>query len=141
MPTYFRTDQARIQVAVVGVTLDSVSWDKMEGGDNEAPSTPKLLGGMANQIEMGGLPKRSVLTVERTWSDTLIAVYKALDNGSGQLRATASYTVLDASGNPVSGSTISYTGVLLKTERPNYDSESNAPAMLKLTLGLNGPIT
>jgi hypothetical protein len=141
MPQYFRTDQARIQVSIAGVSLDNVSWDKMEGGDNVAPSTNYPPGGMQPSVELGGVPKRNPVTVERIWSDTLIAAYKAMDNGAGKLPVTASYTVLDRNGNPVPGSTISYTGVLLETARPNYDSSSSSEAMLKITVGLNGPIT
>lgn len=138
---YYRTDQSRIQVSVAGITLDSVSWDKLDGGDNVAPSTQHLPGGMQPPVELGGVPKRNPLTIERAWSDTLIAAYKALDNGAGKLPVTASYTVLDANGNPVPGATITYTGVLLETARPGYDSSSNSEAMLKLTVGLNGPVS
>lgn len=140
MPQYFRTDQARIQVNVTGVPLDNVSWDVMQGGDNVAPSTNYPPGGMQPSVELGGIPKRNPLTVERIWSDTLISAYKALDAGAGKLPVTASYTVLDHNGTPVAGSTITYTGVLLEAARPDYDSSSSGEAKLKLTIGLNGPI-
>jgi len=141
MPTYYRSDQGRIQVSVTGVPLDNVSWDVMQGGDNVAPSTNYLPGGMQPPVELGGMPRRNPMTVERLWSDALIQVYKQLDSGAGRLATTASYTVLDASGNPVPGSTITYTGVLLEAARPDYDSSSNSEAKLRLTIGLNGPIT
>lgn len=140
MPTLYRSDQARIQVSVAGVQLDNLSWDKMDGGDNVAPSTSHLPGGMQPQVELGGFPRRSTMTVERAWSDMLIGAYKQLDNGSGRLRATVTYTVLDANANPVPSSTLTYTGVLLETRRPGYDSSSNSAAMLQLTIGLDGPI-
>jgi len=140
MPTYYRTDMARIQVSVQGITLDNVSWDVMQGGDNVAPSTNYPPGGMQPSVELGGVPKRNQMTVERIWSDTLIAAYKAMDAGAGRLPTTISYTVLDGHGNPVPGSTISYTGILLEAARPDYDSSSSAEAKLKITVGLNGPI-
>jgi len=140
MPTYYRSDQARIQVRVTGIALDNVSWDVMQGGDNVAPSTNYPPGGMQPSVELGGTPRRNPLTVERIWSDTLVAAYKALDSGAGRLAATATYTVLDANGNPVPNSSITYTGVLLETARPDYDSTSSNEAKLRLTIGLNGPI-
>jgi len=140
MPTLYRSDQARIQVQVAGVQLDNVSWDKLDGGDNVAPSTQHLPGGMQPAIEMGGIARRNQMTVERAWSDLLIGAYRALDNGSGRLRTTVTYTVLDANANPVAGSTLTYTGVVLETRRPGYDSSSSSPAMLVLTIGLDGPI-
>jgi hypothetical protein len=38
---------------------------------------------------------------------------------------TASYTPLDANGNP-SGDTIVYTGIVKSVMRPNYDANANA---------------
>lgn len=141
IPTYYRSDQGRIQVQVAGVALDNTSWDTMAGGDNAATTSPYMPGGMQPVIELGGVPVRSDLTITRIWSDTLINVYKQLDNGVGNLTVTASYTVLDANKNPVANSTITYTGVLKSVARPDYDSSTTTAAKLTLTVGLNGPIT
>jgi hypothetical protein len=128
-------------VAVTGVTLDTISWDKLEGGDPTAETSNYLPGGMEPSIELGGLPKRSDLVVHRIWSDTLVAVYKQLDNGVGRLPGAVTYTVLDANRNPLPGSTISYTGILKAVARPGYDSSTSTEALLSLTFGLNGSIT
>lgn len=132
---------AAIHVTVEGVTIDNLSWDTMEGGDNSSDGTNYLPGGMAPSVELGGLPKRSDLTISRIWSDVLIGAFKALDNGCGKARVAASYTVLDANGNVVPDATITYTGILKGVARPNYESNSSAEAKLTLTVGLNGSIT
>lgn len=141
MPRFFRTDQAAIHVTVAGVTIDDNVWDTMEGGDRSSDGVNYLPGGMAPSVELGGLPKRSDLTISRIWSDTMIAAYKALDNGCGKAAVTASYTNLDANGTMVPNSTITYTGILKSVTRPNYDSNSSGEAKLTIVVGLNGQLS
>jgi hypothetical protein len=141
VPRLFRTDQAVIHVTVSGVTIDDLSWDVLDGGDNTAQSVNYNPGGMAPSVAMGGIPKRSPVKVSRVWSDTLISAYKALDNGTGHLAVTVSYTNLDANGNGVVGSTITYTGILDAVARPGYDSGTASEAKLELTVDCNGAIT
>lgn len=136
MATYYRTDNARIQVSVTGIVLDSVSWDMMDGGEIVAETTNYNPGGMEPAVELGGLSKRSDMTVERIWSDALIAVYKQLDNACGETAGSIGYTVL-AKGVTVPGSAVTYTGVLKGVARPGYNSSSSAEAKLVLTFGLN----
>ena len=135
-PVFYRSDQAAIHVTVAGVPLDNVVWDTMEGGDNVAEDVAYLPGGMAPQINLGGLPKRGDITVTRIWSDALVRVYKQLDQASGQAGVTVTYTVLDASGQST-GSSVTYTGVLKSVTRPNYDSNTSSEAKLQLVIGAN----
>lgn len=140
MPTYIASNQAAVFVTVAGVTIDSKSWSKMDGGDNSADANPMFPGGADPQVEMGGRPKRSPLVITRPWSDVLFAAYKALDNAVNA-DVTAVYQVLDGNFNAVPGETITYTGKLLATKRPGYDSEDSKAAMLEITVGTNGPIS
>lgn len=137
MPTYLRSDSARVQVTVSGVTLPSDSWSKMEGGDNVAETTQLNPGGMAPAVALGGLPKRSDMTVERPWSDALIGAFKALDQATGAATVTATYTNLDANKNPIPGSGVTYTGVLKQVTRPNYDASSSTAATLAIVFEAN----
>lgn len=139
MATYYRSDQAAIHLTVNGVSLDTTSWDSMEGGDNVAEETEHFPGGMRPQVPLGGQPKRSPLTVERKWSDVLIGIYKQLDE-SVNAEATASYVQLDLTG-AATGEVITYTGLLSSTTRPNYKAGTSEDAMLKVTLSLNGEIS
>lgn len=140
MPVFFRSDQAAIHVSVAGVPLDNVVWDTFEGGDNAAEDVSYLPGGMAPQINLGGLPKRSDIKVTRIWSDALVRAYKQLDQAVGRSTATVTYTVLDAAGAST-GEQVTYTGVLKMVTRPNYESNTSKEAMLELTIGANEVIS
>ena len=145
MPTYYRTDQSRIQVSYPNnpeIKLDTKSWDIMSGGDNKASSVNYLPGGMESPVALGGPAKRQQMTVQRLWSDTLIGAFKAMDNATGRAPVNLTYTVLDKNGQPVAGSTVTDTGVLDTVSRPDYDSDSGgSPARLQIIVDLNGAIT
>lgn len=145
MPTYYRSDQARIFVAFPAnpeIKLDSISWDVMQGGDTNAQSVNYLPGNMQPAVSMGGPVKRQPMTVERVWSDTLIAAFKAMDNATGRAPVNITYAVNDAKGNAVPSSSIAYTGVLDSVLRPDYDSNSGGTeARLKITVDLNRAIS
>lgn len=141
MPVLYRSDQAAVHLQVDGVALDNVVWDTMEGGDASSDGVNYLPGGMVPSVELGGIPKRSDLTLTRVWSDALWQVFKALDNACGRAGAKASYTQLDRSGQVVPGSTITYTGIVKSVARPNYDSNTSGEAKIQVVIGLNGSIT
>lgn len=137
---YLRSDQAEIHVEVTGVALDKESWDMMEGGDPVAEETVVFPGGMNPQVALGGLPKWSPVTVERTWSESLGADYKTLANAAGSAPCTVSYIMLNANKIPT-GQVYTYTGVLASCERPKYKSSESTDAYLKLTIGVNGQVS
>lgn len=141
MPTYFRSDTARVQVTVAGISLPSDSWSKMEGGENAAETSQLLPGGMAPAVALGGLAKRTDLTVHRPWSDVMAGAYKALDQAVGAATVTASYVVLDNNKQPVANASVTYTGILKSVTRPNYDSSSSTEALLQLVFECNEVIT
>lgn len=140
LPVFYRSDQASIAVTVAGLTIDNVSWDVLEGGDNTVEGLSILLGGMAPQRALGGIPKRSPVTVKRTWSDTLINVYKELDALSGQAAVTVSYTVLSAN-KTAAFAPITYTGILGTTTRPNYAAATSEQAFLQIMVDTDGEIS
>jgi len=136
---FYRSDQTAIGVTVQGVTIDNVSWDVLEGGENTVDDIMLLPGGMAPQIAKGGIPKRSPVTVKRLWSEALILKYKELDAVAGNAEVTVTYTVLTPQKTPAF-SPISYTGVLGTVSRPNYDATKSEPAYLTIMVGLNGEV-
>lgn len=141
MPLYFRSDTARIQVTVAGITMPADSWSKMDGGDNVAETSQLLPGGMAPAVALGGLAKRSDLTAERPWSDALVAIYKQLDQAAGSAEVSATYTVLGGDKKPIAGSSVTYTGILKSVARPGYDASQSQDAMLQIAVELNEDIT
>ncbi len=140
MPTYFRSDQAQINVFIQNVALDNESWGLMEGGDNVAEEATAFPGGMKPQVALGGFPKRSSLTISRPWSDALIGLYKAMDARVGLSKVTASYQVLNANKEPF-GTPITYTGVLTSAVRPNYKAGTSEEAHLQITVATDGEVS
>lgn len=140
MAKFYRSDQAVINLTVSGITLDTASWDSMEGGEPVAESVDVYPGGMAPQVALGGLPKWSELTIERLWSDVLIAQFKALSSVAGFAPITASYVVLEANKTP-SGTTITYTGVLKSVMRPGYKASESKEAFLQVKCDVNGQVS
>ena len=138
MPTYYRSDQAEIHVEITGIALDHESWDMMEGGDPVAEETVVFPGGQVPQVALGGLPKWSMVTVERAWSEALAGVYKQIANSAGSAPMTVSY--IQRSGGKPTGVVDTYTGVLTSAERPKYKASESTDAFLKLTMGCNGSV-
>lgn len=140
MPTIYRSDQKSIGFTVSGITLDGVSWDSMEGGDPVAESVDVYPGGMAPQVALGGLPKWSEITIERLWSDVLVAQFKALTGVAGFAPITASDIILGANKVPT-GVTITYTGVLTSVMRPGYKASESKDAYLQVKCSVNGQVS
>ena len=142
MAKFYRSDQARIDVRVSGITIDTESWDVLEGGDRTAEDLTIFPGGMKPQVPLGGIAKRAPVKVQRAWSSVLIPAFKALDEAAGSTEAEATYTVLEANGSKaeIAGNPITYKGVLLKVERPNYKAGTSEVPFLTVDLGLNGTI-
>jgi hypothetical protein len=139
--TIYRSDQALITVTITpSIGLDLGSWDVFEGGDNTVDDLTVLPGGMAPQVALGGIPKRSPVTVKRLWSSALIPIFKALDAQAGQAAVTVGYTVLSTSKEPAYPA-VSYTGILGTVTRPNYDAMKSEAAYLQISVALNGELS
>lgn len=140
---FYRSDQGRIHLAVDGVPFtDNKSWDKFEGGDLTPDSPgPYNPGGMAPSLAVGGIRKRSNITVQRAWTESLMGVFMNLDDAAGSASFTCSYTPLQVDRKTSAGLTITYTGILLTVTRPNYDSTSSAVVLLQCELECDEAIT
>lgn len=136
----FRSDQASIGVTVTGVNLGNESWDVLEGGAQEVEVVMVLPGGMEPQVALGGIPKRSVLTVKKLWSESMINEFQLLDSVAGNAFTTVTYTVLGVNHKPAFPA-YTYTGVLGTVTRPNYDAMKSEAAYLEISVGLNGSAT
>jgi hypothetical protein len=132
----FRSDMASIQLSVSGVTVDNVAWDTFEGGDIEPEMQNFNPGGMAPAVSMGGLRKRSMITLTRNWDSTLRGAYLGLDGAAGIAPATVTISTLQADGTR-EGNPRVYTGVLGKVTPPKFESTSSAPAMLSVEIDCN----
>lgn len=133
---YLREDQAAIHVGVAGVALDNSAWAAFEGGDAEAQNVNTRPGGMQPAVELGGPVNRTDVTVKRLYSDQMHALLYQLDALTGKASMWASYTPLDANGNPM-GDTITITGILKQTMRPNYEANTVGAQFLTLVMACN----
>jgi hypothetical protein len=138
MPTYYRSDQAEIHVILTGIGLDKESWDMMEGGDPVAEEVVVFPGGQAPQVALGGLPKWSPITVERSWCEALALIYKQIANNAGAAPMEVSY--IQRFGGKPTGTIDTYSGVLMSAERPKYSAKESTDAFLKLTMSVNGSV-
>lgn len=133
----YRSDQHSITVSVTGAATDSVSWDYAEGGDLQPEMQTYNPGGMAPAIAVGGLRKRGDLTVRRAWSDTMIGLYKALDDAAGIAPVTVAITPIKADRKTSASKPITYTGILGKVTRPNAEAASSSVVYLEVTVSCN----
>ena len=144
MPEY-RSDQFSIGLTVEGLPegklTDNVPWDSCEGGDQTVEGQTYLPGGMKPQRALGGIPKRSPLTLKRIWSTQTIEIFKALDQAAGQAPCKVTVTTLNAKREAVPGAAvIAYTGVLGTVTRPNYGSETPEKAFLQVVVEADGEL-
>src|SRR4051794_11686669 len=125
-----RQDEFLCTVTVNGEKLGV--WDKHDGGAASAQSTKYRPGGLGKESSLGGPKSVENVTVSKLFDPaTVLALSKWLMDGAGQYRATASLQPLDRNGVAY-GDPWVRNGTLLKVTPPNYDSNSNAPAMIEL---------
>ena len=119
------------------------SWDVLEGGENTVEGLTVLPGGMVPQVALGGIQKRSPLTVKRLWAESLIIKYKELDELAGQAECKVTYEVKNKRNSEATftGSKITYSGVLGTVTRPNYDAMKSEAAYLQIMVDLSGTLS
>ena len=144
MPEY-RSDQFSIGLTVEGLPegklTDNIPWDSCEGGDQTVEGQTYLPGGMKPQRSLGGIPKRSPLTIKRIWSTQTLEFFKALDQAAGQAVCKVTITTLGSNRQAVPGApVISYTGTLGTVTRPNYGSETAEKAFLQVMVDCDGEL-
>lgn len=140
---YYRSDQALVTVAVKGVKLDQEPWDMFEGAELTTQELKVFPGGMKPQVQLGGQAERSPAVVQRKWSNVLAGITKALEGVCGDnIRGVTEIQVtpLNAKGEAQSSQRATFTGVLTGVERPKYKAGPSEEILLKLTVGLNGPV-
>lgn len=135
----YTSNQSLIVVSVVGVTLDSKSWDKFSGAGHTMDTQNYPPGGMQPSIATGGVSKRNTAAISRAWDDTLIGMYLDLDNALG---AAFSCSVAPLKNKSSSASAKrSFTGILKEVNPPESDSSSSTVQMLELVVELNETIS
>ena len=134
--TYVREDEAIIHVNFVGFAPnwnEPYSWTSLEGGDVEAEDVFTRPGGLKQGINIGGPSKRSDVTLTTQYSSSVHRSIVDLENAAGTGSMSASYTPLDANGNP-NGGTVTLTGVLKTISHPAFNANNSGAAFLTLTM-------
>ena len=139
MPIY-RSDMGSIIVSVNGNNVpDSQSWDYAEGGDLQPEMQTYNPGAMQDAVAAGGLRKRADMTVRRVWGNVMASAFKTLDDASGN--GTMQITFVPKNPDGTSGSKITYTGMVGKVTRPNYDAATSTLVYLEVAMSCNTKIT
>jgi|SRR5581483_9689832 len=129
-----RQDQFRLKAAVTGVNPPPIkSWQGWSGGDPEAEDTKTRPGAGEQQISLGGPPTRSDVTITRLDSTTIHPYKLQWENVVGKASMWASYTPIDANGNP-SGATVTLHGLLKGVKYTEKDADAQGKATISLVM-------
>lgn len=137
MAKFYRSDQHSIGVQIAGITIDNESWDAFEDGDAEVENLKIAPGGMANYIDLGGIPKPGNIMVARLWSDVMIRAYKEIYNAAGQAAVTVTCSVLEANKSAM-GVVFTQNGTLGTVKKQNYKAGTAEEAYVTITVGPTG---
>jgi len=138
---FIRSDQALINVEIVGVFGDKEPWSSLDGFDNTLVSAQAFPGGMKPLVELGGFPKPTLGTLTRPWEAALIGPYKKMWNAAGQAEVKVTVQYLNAERKPIPGSEpIVYSGILGTPTRPGYKAGTSEEGKLQITVMPHGEI-
>jgi hypothetical protein len=134
----YTSNKFHLAVSIPGVTLDAQSWDKFTGGDHTSETQQHTPGGMGPQIAIGGIRKRSPVTVSRAMDDTLIGLYESIDAATGGPITITVQPLINPT--TVAGKGRTYTGVIKTVKPPDQDSTTSTITMLSVEVELNETI-
>jgi hypothetical protein len=141
-PSYVTEHESQIHCGVDGVALvDVLSWASFEGGDAEAETSQFFPGGLQEAVAQPGPSKRTNVTVKRGLQAADELIKPALDKATGRKRGWVTYTLTDAEGNTIPGTTVSFAGYLKNVLWPNRDAKSGTTAELGLVFEVDAPVT
>jgi hypothetical protein len=131
---FFTEKQAHIHSGINGINMPRTkSWSSFEGGDLQSTTSTLHPGGMQPSLAMPGPVQRTNVTVKRPYDKQLHNFGKHIEAHVGRARMWASFTPLDAQGNP-NGETVTRNGYLKECTIPNWDSASGTATYLALVM-------
>lgn len=122
--------------ALVTVTVENVSlgiFITKSGAQLEADGLKTRLGGMSDEVALGGPASRENVTVARMFDTFMQSKAKWLDSLVGTGSMSVTYTPLGNNKQP-SGPSFTYTGVLNRVTLPEADDNGNDRADIELEL-------
>lgn len=125
--------------ALVTVIVDGESlgtWVTKTGGQTTADGQKTRLGGMSDEVALGGPASTENPVVSRVFDTFMQARYKALRAKTGLASMSVTYTPLGNDKKP-SGPAETYTGILNRVTPPDADDNASDVAMIELELLAN----
>jgi hypothetical protein len=125
--------------SLVTVTVDNVSlgiWTSKSGGQTEADGVKTRLGGMSDEVALGGPASTENVVVARVYDTFMQTKVKWLRSLVGTGSMSVSVTPLGNNKQP-SGPTDTFTGTVNRVTPPESDDNSNDVAMIELELLTN----
>ena len=125
--------------ALVTVVVDGESLGTFitkTGGQTEADGQKTRLGGMSDEVALGGPASTENVVVSRVFDTYMQAKAKGLRAKVGLASMSVSYTPLGNNRQP-SGPSETYTGILNRVTIPEADDNSSDVAMIELELLTN----
>ena len=134
-----RQDQYAVSVIFDGENTGI--WDKMTGGSTDSDDNKYRPGGMAPSVSLGGNSEIDDIGVSRLYDldRDHNGLVKRLLAATGRARITVIKQPLDGEDNPF-GEPLVYSGTLKGVSPPEVDSESSDPALLEITVVVDGTI-
>lgn len=125
--------------ALVTVTVENVNlgiWTSKSGGQTEADGQKTRLGGMSNEVALGGPASTENVTVAKLYDTFMQSKRKWLRSLVGTGSMSVSVTPLGNNKQP-SSDTDTWTGILNRVTLPDADDNSNDVAFIELELLTN----
>lgn len=125
--------------ALVTVVVDGDSLGTFvtkSGGQTEADGQKTRLGGMSDEVALGGPASTENVVVARVFDTYMQAKAKALRSKVGLASMSVTHTALGNDKKPT-GYSETYTGILNRVTLPDADDNSSEVAMIELELLTN----
>lgn len=138
MTTRMRTDTWQVTATIAG--HDYGSWLARTGGAGDSDETKMRLGGMGQQVSLGGPQTMDNLTLRQIYdADGIGNDLVWLMGQRGRARVVCTSQPLDQDGNS-HGKPFAYTGTLKAVTPPEYDAQGNDPAYIEIEVSTDGNI-
>lgn len=121
--------------ALVTVTVGSESlgtWITKTGGQTEADGQKTRLGGMSDEVALGGPASVENIVVSRVFDIYMQGKLKSLRAGVGSAKMSVTYNVLNNA--KVTTYSETYSGILNRVTPPEADDNSSDVAYVELEL-------
>ena len=135
---YIRQDEADIRLTVDNIAYgDGNSWISYSGAKLTTAGAKTRVGGMGPEVELGGPPTRSDVTITTQASDIMAGQHSKLEARVGKGTARVSLQFLDANGVAIPGAAFTVQGKLSGAELPDMTNDTPNVGVYTVTVALD----